>query len=168
MRSHYSKQWEPSSLIHILASSFMIIKQINRMLSISVFYVVFFLTFISEELCSWMALWRVKLWFGTGSVLNMSCWCVNSIEWLTKRESCSSPWDWIHTSTRCCPALTSDAMWRHWSGSTLAQVPSGTNHDLNQCWLPISEVLWYSFLTVCPNILFCIMSLKIFTTSPRG
>ena len=42
----------------------------------------------------------------------------------------------------------SDARWRHRSGSTLAlvmacclMVPS---HYMNQCWLPISEILWHS------------------------
>ena len=43
-----------------------------------------------------------------------------------------------------------DAIWRHIYGSTLAQVmaccltaPSGS-HNLNQCWLIISEVQWNS------------------------
>ena len=41
----------------------------------------------------------------------------------------------------------SDAMWRHRSGSTLAQVMAccltAPSHYLNQCWLMISEVLWH-------------------------
>ena len=39
-------------------------------------------------------------------------------------------------------------MWRHWSGSTLAQVMAccltAPNHHLNQCWLIINEILWHS------------------------
>ena len=42
----------------------------------------------------------------------------------------------------------SDAIWRHRSGSTLAQVIAccltTTSHYLNQCWLIISKVLWHS------------------------
>ena len=44
--------------------------------------------------------------------------------------------------------LPSDAIWRHRSGSTLAQVMAccltAPSHYLNQCWLIISEVLWHS------------------------
>ena len=40
------------------------------------------------------------------------------------------------------------AIWRHRSGSTLAQVmawcPMAPSHYLNQCWIMISEVLWHS------------------------
>ena len=43
----------------------------------------------------------------------------------------------------------SDAIWRHRSGSTLAQVMAccltAPSHYLNQCWLIISKVLWHSF-----------------------
>ena len=42
----------------------------------------------------------------------------------------------------------SDAIWRHRSGSTLAQVMAccltASSHYLNQCWLIICKVLWYS------------------------
>ena len=42
----------------------------------------------------------------------------------------------------------SDTIWRHRSGSTLAQVMAccltAPNHYLNQCWLIISKVYWYS------------------------
>ena len=42
----------------------------------------------------------------------------------------------------------SDAIWRHISGSTLAQVMAccltAPSHYLNQCWLIISEVRWQS------------------------
>ena len=42
----------------------------------------------------------------------------------------------------------SDAIWRHRSMSTLAQVMAccltAPSHYLNQCWLMISEVLWHS------------------------
>ena len=40
-----------------------------------------------------------------------------------------------------------DAIWRHISGSTLAQVMAcsltASSHCLNQCWLLISDVLWH-------------------------
>ena len=42
----------------------------------------------------------------------------------------------------------SDAIWRHRSGSTLAQVMAccltAPSHYLNQCWLIISKVFWHS------------------------
>ena len=42
----------------------------------------------------------------------------------------------------------SDAIWRHRSGSTLAQVMAccltAPSHYLNQCWLIISKVEWHS------------------------
>ena len=42
----------------------------------------------------------------------------------------------------------SDAIWWHWSGSTLVQVmacgPRALSHYLNQCWLYIACVLCYS------------------------
>ena len=41
-----------------------------------------------------------------------------------------------------------DAIWRHWSGSTLSQVtaccPTSQNHYLNQYWLVISKIHWHS------------------------
>ena len=46
---------------------------------------------------------------------------------------------------------SSDAIWRHRSGSTLTQVMAccltvltAPSHYLNQCWLVISEVPWHS------------------------
>ena len=43
---------------------------------------------------------------------------------------------------------TSDAIWRHRSGSTLAQVMgcclTAPSHYLNHCWLTISKVQWHS------------------------
>ena len=42
----------------------------------------------------------------------------------------------------------SDAIWRHRSGSTLAQVMAcclmAPSHYLNQCWVIISKVYWHS------------------------
>ena len=42
----------------------------------------------------------------------------------------------------------SDAIWRHISGSTLAQIMAccltAPIHYLNQCWLIISKVLWHT------------------------
>ena len=44
--------------------------------------------------------------------------------------------------------LPSDTIWQHKSGSTLAQVMAGCltapSHYLNQCWVIIIKVLWYS------------------------
>ena len=61
----------------------------------------------------------------------------------------------------------SDAIWRHRSGSTLAQVVAwchqASSHYLIQCWFIICEVLWNSperNFTVS-KLLFCIMILKI-------
>ena len=46
------------------------------------------------------------------------------------------------------PRITSDAVWRHRTGSTLAQVMTccltAPSHCLNQCWLLTAEVLWHS------------------------
>ena len=43
--------------------------------------------------------------------------------------------------------VPSDAIWRYWSGSTLAQIMAccltAPSHYLNQCWLLISEVPWH-------------------------
>ena len=54
----------------------------------------------------------------------------------------------INSSTRFNPLKPSDAIWRHRSGSTLAQVMAccrtAPSHYLNQCWLIINGVLWYS------------------------
>ena len=51
-------------------------------------------------------------------------------------------------NTERCTLWPSDAIWRHRSMSTLAQVMAccltAPNHYLNQCWLMISEVLWHS------------------------
>ena len=50
---------------------------------------------------------------------------------------------WVINSLR-----PSDTIWRHWSGSTLAQVMAccltTPSHYLNQCWLIISKVQWHS------------------------
>ena len=58
---------------------------------------------------------------------------------------------------RCLPTASqlsinllgpNDAIWRQRSGSTLAQVMAccltAPSHNLNQCWLIISKVLWHS------------------------
>ena len=46
------------------------------------------------------------------------------------------------------PLWRIDVIWRHRSGSTLAQVMAwcltAPSHYLNQCWLLIIEVLWHS------------------------
>ena len=68
----------------------------------------------------------------------------------------------------------SDAMWRHKSGSTLAQVMA-PSHYLNQCWLIILGVPWHSLesnFTGRPHELIHSLCLEItllnYTTSPRG
>ena len=52
-------------------------------------------------------------------------------------------------STQINSLWPSDAIWWHKSLSTLAQVMvcclSAPNHNLNQCWLVIKDVLWHSW-----------------------
>ena len=69
----------------------------------------------------------------------------------------------------------SDVMWRHRSGSMLAQVMASCltarSHYLNQCWLLTSEVLWHfpeNNFTTSSKLLCCTMSMKIilFTLLP--
>ena len=48
---------------------------------------------------------------------------------------------WTHLCMLTASWLT-DVIWRHISGSTLAQVMTWGRHYLNQCWLIISEVQW--------------------------
>ena len=52
---------------------------------------------------------------------------------------------WAHRLNTLWP---SDTLWRHKSGTTLAQVMdcclAAPNHYLNQCWLLTNEVLWHS------------------------
>ena len=51
---------------------------------------------------------------------------------------------WHRFSTRVNSLWPSDAIWRHWSGSTMAQVMAccltAPSHYLNQCWLIIRAV----------------------------
>ena len=60
------------------------------------------------------------------------------------------PWTWtLWLYYQCINSLwPSDAIWRHRSGSTLAQVMAccltAPSHYLNQCWLNISVALWHS------------------------
>ena len=61
---------------------------------------------------------------------------------------------WIKISLKLVPKGTinsfrpSDAIWRHRSGSTLAQVMASCltapSHYLSQCWLIISKIQWHS------------------------
>ena len=58
-----------------------------------------------------------------------------------------------HTQTMLVNSLwPSDAIWRHKSGSPLAQVMAcclmASSHYLNQYWLIISEVLWHLYMRV--------------------
>ena len=54
----------------------------------------------------------------------------------------------LQVQSLLCILWPSDAIWWYRSGSTLAQVmaycPTTPNHYLDQCWLLISKVLWYS------------------------
>ena len=64
---------------------------------------------------------------------------------------------------------SSDTTWRYRSWSNLAQLMAwcsqATWHHLNQCWIFISEVLWYSpegnFIMSAQASIFCTVSLKI-------
>ena len=74
----------------------------------------------------------------------------------------------------------SDAIWRQWSWTTLAQVMAccltAPSHYLNQCWLIIRGVLWHSSEKIFAGIAQGINSgyqfekdiLKIIFKSPRG
>ena len=60
--------------------------------------------------------------------------------WALQYASCSREL-WINS------LYPGDAIWRHGSGPTLAQVMAcclmASNHYLNRCWLIISKVLWH-------------------------
>ena len=73
-------------------------------------------------------------------------------------QSCIKPSKWNlqePTLSMCCTYMListlgpSDTIWRHRSGSSLAQVMAcclmAPSHYLNQCWLIISEVQWHSY-----------------------
>ena len=60
----------------------------------------------------------------------------------------------------------SDNIWRHGSGSTLGQVVAcclmAPSHYLNQCWPPISEILWLRAMShLVPKLLLWMIYLKI-------
>ena len=77
------------------------------------------------------------------------------------------------------PLRPNDAIWRHRSGSTLAQVMAcclmAPSHYLNQCWLNISVALWHSAENnftrnaqdICPWYQFKKYWFKTSTTSSR-
>ena len=84
------------------------------------------------------------------------CYC-----WLTLSEMRAGkshnflPWAVVpvpilvaHVLTHVNSLRPSDTIWRHRSGSTLAQVMAccltAPSHYLDQCWLIISKVLWHS------------------------
>ena len=66
--------------------------------------------------------------------------------WSTK--TCSKSLAVKKPSKTCLTLWPSDAIWRHRSGSTLAQVMAccltAPSHYLNQCWLFINEVQWHT------------------------
>ena len=82
---------------------------------------------------------------------NAELWCslyVSLNEALNKQ---SSGWQWDDSMLMCCHINSlgpSDAIWRHRSGKTLAQIIAccltAPTHYLNQCCLIISEIQWQS------------------------
>ena len=123
-------------------------------------------------------IWRWwMIWFISSEARNQRRMMTNP-----RRKSGRDDMMWITVDLIHEGAITSDAIWRHRSGSTLAQVmPNGTkplpgpSHYLDQCWLLISEVLWLSSesnLTgnVQPTILYNAFekcTFKITAISPR-
>ena len=81
-----------------------------------------------------------RYWLGTKQVTmhNLNPWWSSLLMhvWITQPQ-------WVNS------LRPSDAIWRHRSGSTLAQVMvcclTAPSHYLNQCWLVISEVQWHSY-----------------------
>ena len=86
-----------------------------------------------------------KIWIKIFSAENVFCKMVA----ILLRSPCVKSW----TSTVICYFVDSlrpsDAIWRHKTGSTLAQVMAccltAPSHYLNQCWLINSKVYWHSF-----------------------
>ena len=70
---------------------------------------------------------------------NKNWFCYFLLQFAISLFNCSIPFNWLGTS---------DAIWWHKSGSTLAQVMAccltASSHYLNQCWFLIGEILWHS------------------------
>ena len=71
--------------------------------------------------------------------------------WQQKHHQSPYCWSfvwWFPSQSAINSLRPSDTIWRHKSGSTLAQVMAcclmAPNHYLNQCWLIISKVQWHS------------------------
>ena len=103
-------------------------------------------------------------------MLTMMLWISHqrSLEWYeqsTRRVGvlaslCFTWWYWWLNSL-----WPSDTIWRHKSGSTLAQVMAcclkAPSHYLNQCWFIISEVQWHPSESKIPQPSVTEISLKI-------
>ena len=78
--------------------------------------------------CSQVSVTHLEI--GHLQMKSMGAWCSKELQWLNSLGP-------------------SDAIWRHRSGSTLAQVMAcwltAPSHYLNQCWLIISKVHWHSY-----------------------
>ena len=89
----------------------------------------------------WLRLWLVP-WQHPAII----SW--NHVE-LSSKVFCGTELRAISQEVLINPLWPSDAIWRHRSGSTLAQVMAcclmAPSHYLNQCWLIISEVQWHSY-----------------------
>ena len=91
------------------------------------------------------ALVHVMAWCRTGNrPLLEQCWSKS----LT--HICGTRGRWVNT------LWPNDTIWRHKSGSTLAQVMAccltAPSHYLNQCWLIISKVQWHSSESILQDI----------------
>ena len=64
-------------------------------------------------------------------------------------DSLFNPWksEMLHKIIKMNSLWSSDTLWRHISGSTLAQIMAicltAPCHYLNQCWPFISKIMWY-------------------------
>ena len=71
----------------------------------------------------------------------MSPYGISRPQWTNKS------WIWVRVGPIIKLLWPNDAIWWHTSGSTLAQVMAccltAPSHNLNQCLLPISDVLWH-------------------------
>ena len=68
-----------------------------------------------------------------------------SVQYFVVKQLLTKRWLWVQRINSLRP---SDAIWRQWSWTTLAQVMAccltAPSHYLNQCWLIIRGVLWHT------------------------
>ena len=86
------------------------------------------------------------------------CWMLNAESQLCQKitefhhDGSMITWSWQIMCNKACTLINlswpNDTIWRHWSGSTLAQVMAccltAPSHYLNQCWLVISKIQSHS------------------------